>query len=301
MNQLQRARALELPQREAMLRRDPSVQRFWDDNRELLTKAWSDWENEYADELQNPTTELLDASLRAAVTNAWNDPSTESAVSDLLEEVTPGVFCFQFFDPERIAELRDYLELVWDAEIPLRPPYGIVLNRRGAMLDPRSVGHLGAPGFQAFYRDVIDTYMRPIARLVLPEVVGFDTQTFGFSINYQPSTDTSIRPHSDASAVTLNINLNTPDEDYTGSSVDFLNLATGEAASLLFEPGMAMLHRGSIPHAAQPITSGQRTNFVLWLLGERGQLPQPLSEAQAIDARERWSVPTTAQDDFAPF
>lgn len=284
-----------------MLRRDASVQRFWDDNRDLLRDAWAEWDAERGDRCFVPDDSLLDPKLRAAVRNAWDNPSTESAVRKLMDQASPDLFSFQFFDPERIADLRAYLEEIWDAQIPLRPPYGIVLNRRGAMLDPRSVGCLGAPSFQAFYRDLLDTYMRPIARLVFPEVMGCDTQTFGFSIHYRPDTDTSIRAHTDASAVTLNINLNLPDEDFTGSAVDFLDRTTGEVASLTFEPGTAMIHRGSVPHAAHPIESGERTNLVLWLFGDNGRMPFDMAVPEPAPADERWTVPTTTQDAFAPF
>lgn len=298
---LQQARALKLPAREAMLRRDASVHQFWAKNQELLRHAWDEWDNDGTDDLVRPDSSLLDPKLRAAVTQAWEDPTTESAVQELLEEVAPDVYHFQFFDPDRLADLRSYLEQLWDAEIPLRPPYGIVLNRRGAMLDPRSAGYLGAPSFQTFYRDLLDVYMRPISRLLFPEITGYDTQTFGFSINYQPTTDTSIRPHSDASSVTLNINVNLPGEEFTGSVVDFLDPATGEVTGLTFRPGTAMLHRGHVPHMAQPIVTGERTNLVLWLYGDNGHVPGPGTEPAAIDARERWSTPTAPLDNFAPF
>ncbi|MEM8924299.1 MAG: 2OG-Fe(II) oxygenase [Actinomycetota bacterium] len=301
MHQLERARSLVRPQREAMLRRDPSVQRFWIENRELLTDAWTEWDDARGGAPALTDGSLLDHDLRTAVAKAWEDPAAESLVGDLLTEAAPGVFSFQFFDPDRIAELRQYLEEVWDADIPLRPPYGIVLNRRGAMLDPRSEGHLGAPSFQTFYQEVLDTYMRPIARLLFPEITGYDTQTFGFSINYQPSTDTSIRPHSDASAVTLNINANLPDETFTGSTVDFYDQTTNEVHALTFEPGTAMIHRGHLPHAAQPITTGERTNLVLWLFGDNGRVPGPGSPEIVPDPAERWTVPNAPQDNYAPF
>ncbi len=297
--QLEQARALHLPERQAMLRRDPSVQKFWSENQELLHKAWEEWDAADIGDSLGPS--LLDPKLRAAVETAWQDPSRESAVRDLMTEPSPGVFSFQFFDPEQLQTLRSYLEAVWDAGIPIRPPYGIVLNRQGAMLDLRSEGAIGAPSFQAFYRMLIDTYMRPIARLVYPEIVGYDSQAFGFSINYQPTTDTSIRPHSDASAVTLNINVNLPDESFTGSNVDFLDPASGDVASLRFEPGSAMIHRGGVPHMAHPITTGERTNLVLWLFGEGGRMPVPEQTSAQIDPRERWTVPTTPQDQYAPF
>ena len=296
---LERARALDLPEREAMLRRDSSVQRFWAENRDLFEQAWQEWGQ--GEEQPGLDSSLIDPSLRTAVEAAWDDPSQEAAVRELLHEAAPGVYSFQLFDTRQLARLRDYLERVWDAGIPIRPPYGIVLNRGGGMLDQRSDGYLGAPGFQAFYRMMLDLYMRPISRLVFPEVMGFDSQTFGFSITYQPDTDTSIRPHSDASAVTLNINLNLPGEDYTGSTVDFLDQVSGEVSALRFEPGTAMIHRGHVPHTAHPITTGERSNLVLWLFGEGGRVPSGPSAAEPVEASQRWTVPDAPQDRYAPF
>ena len=97
--------------------------------------------------------------------------------------------------------------------------------------------------------------MRPVARLLFPEIAGYDTQTFGFSIQYQPGIDTSLQLHSDASAATLNINLNLPEETFSGSEVDFYDPISGKANRLTFTPGAAMIHRGTIAHAAQPIIS----------------------------------------------
>jgi hypothetical protein len=301
LSQLQRARNLVLPPREAMLHRDPSVQQFWDNNQQLLNNAWNEWDENETGDLVMPDTTLLDSNLRVAVEQAWKDPTKESAVRELLQEVSPGVFQFQFFDTKRLADLREYLEAVADAKIPLRPPYGIVLNRMGAMLDKRSEGFLAAPSFQQFYQELLDTYMRPIARMLFPEVMGYDSQTFGFSIQWQAGMDTSLRLHTDASAATLNINLNLPGEEFTGSEVDFYDKTAGKINRLSFKPGTAMIHRGSEAHAAQPITSGERSNFVLWLYGNRGQIPLQNSQFQPIDAVQRWTVPSTKSDKAAPF
>ena len=301
-NQLQLARALELPTRQAMLYREPAVQNFWINNTDLITNAWSEWEATSIDSSTFTLDDtLLDKNIREAVKQAWEDPSKELAVKALLHEVAPDVFQFQFFDPERLAVLRGYLEQVWNSQIPMRPPYGIVLNRRGAILDSRSEGYLAAPSFQAFYNEILNTYMRPISRMLFPEVMGFDTQTFGFSIYYEPNTDSSIRPHTDASAVTLNINLNLPGEEFTGSQVDFYHPYTGDIKSLTFKPGTAMLHRGNIAHAAKPITSGERTNFVLWLYGERGRLPAQGAPRIPVGAKQRWTNPNKPNDGYAPF
>ncbi|GAC16383.1 hypothetical protein GLIP_3772 [Aliiglaciecola lipolytica E3] len=156
ITQLQQARALKLPSREDMLHRAPSVQEFWNSHSDLLSQAWKEWEKSERDQKSPIDNTLLDDRLRNAVTQAWLDPTKESSVRELWKEVANDVFECQFFNPDRLADLRKYLESVWDAQIPLRPPYGIVLNRRGAMLDSRSQGFLAAPSFQAFYRELIN-------------------------------------------------------------------------------------------------------------------------------------------------
>lgn len=298
---LEKARNLELPSREAMLLRDNSVQAFWDNNRQLLKNAWLEWENKETTDLIFPDESLLDSNLRRAIEQAWANPEKEMLVKELMSEASPGVFQFQFFDPERLTELRRYFDAVASANIPLKPPYGIALNRYGAMLDARSEGYLAAPSFQAFYKILIDQYMRPIARLLFPEILGFDTQAFGFSIQYEAGVDTSLRMHTDASAATLNINLNLPSETFTGSQVDFYDPKTRNMNRLSFEPGMAMIHKGSVAHAAQPIQSGQRSNLVLWLFGEGGYIPHKIEADSSVTAYDRWQVPNTEQDSYAPF
>ena len=299
-NSLQQARALALPTREEMLARSPSVQYFWDNNKELLESAWSDWEsNEALSDLINE--DIISSALKEAVNKAWANPDDESVVKELWQEVSPGVYQCQFFDPEKLADLRQYLAAASEAEIPLRPPYGLVLNRNGAMLDPRSEGYLAAPQFQDWYQQIMNKYMRPIARVLFPEITGADSQTFGFSIQYQPKKDTSLRLHTDASAATLNININLPNEEFTGSEVDFFDPNTGKTNRTSFKPGVAMLHRGNIAHAAQPITSGERSNLVFWLYGERGFVPTSPTIPNGVNAAMRWSETTTPAGRFAPF
>lgn len=313
-NALAQARSLTLPTREASLHREESVSHFWNNNRKLLEDAWVEWEIENKDSLLIPDQSLLDPRLREAVNSAWKNPEKENAVADLWEEIIPGVYKIQFFDLERLAEFRNYLEAAANSKIPARPPYGIQLNRYGVMLDPRSEGHLGAPNFQAFYNDIMDRYMRPISRLLLG-TQGYDSQTFGFSIRYNPDKEKDLQAHTDASSATLNININLPDEEYTGSEVDFYDKSTKQTVQTFFEPGKAILHRGNVPHATHPITSGQRSNLVVWLYGDRMQIPRGSTSSygnfgsagsntaapENITPRQRWSLPKEPKDTFAPF
>ena len=313
-NALAQVRGLTLPSREASLKREASVSHFWNSNRKLLEDAWAEWEIENKDSLLILDETLLDPRLRQAVKDAWENPKKENAVADLWEEIIPGVYSAQFFDLERLAEFRNYLEAVAHSQIPKRAPYGIQLNRYGIMLDQRSEGHLAAPNFQAFYTDMMDRYMRPIARLLLG-TYGYDNQTFGFSIQYNPDKDKDLHAHTDASSATLNININLPDEEFLGSQVDFHDKTTGKMVQTIFEPGKAIIHRGNVPHATHPITSGQRSNLVVWLYGDRMQIPRASSSSygsfnnsvstvvasESITARERWTIPDEPKDTFAPF
>ena len=299
---LNKARSVIRPSRDAMLRREPSVNRFWNDNKETFEAAWTEWENENGHAGIALDRSLYAPTLRRAIEEAWKNPASETSVKDLWTEVFPNVYKAQFFDPEKLPILRDYLERVADADIPLRPPYGIVLNRGGAMLDPRSEGYLAAPTFQAFYQELMDRYMRPVSRLLFPDVYGYDSQTFGFSIAWQAGKDTKLQPHTDASSVTLNINLNLPGESFSGSAVRFMDANSRKVESLTFEPGTALIHHGRVPHASEPIIEGERHNFVLWLYGEGGQIPyQYGSVREDVSAEQRWTMPQKSSDQFAPF
>ena len=109
-------------------------------------------------------------------------------------------------------------------------------------------------------------------------------------------------PHTDVSATTLNINLNLPEEIVIGSNVDFYDRrSAGKMKGLTFTSSSAMLHRGQVVHAAQPITSGQRTNIVLWLFGEQGRIPSQRAKRIGTELSRHWTVTTTAQDHYAPF
>lgn len=306
------ARSLQLPSREDTLRRTHNVQAFWQHNRATLEEAWAEWELEDPEAASLPPLDesVLHPALRAAIADAWADPAKmEHAVRDLWTEVTPGVYSCQFLDPERIGVLRAYFDRAAEAQIPTRPPFGIVLNRKGFMLDRRSEGYLAIPSFQAFYALLMDTYMRPLGRLFYPDYIqrADDSQTFGFSIAWtaSPDGDKNIQRHSDHSALTLNVNMNIPSDNYEGSSLYFVDQRTGEEVPLEFAPGMAVMHRGAAPHASLPITQGERHNMVLWLYGAAGSFSHsPYSTRMTPE--ERWTKPqddpaSAGKDYWAPF
>ena len=84
---------------------------------------------------------MIHPRLRKAIQDAWEDPGKEGVVPDCWLMVAPGVYQVQFFYPEKIHIIQDYFDTAAEAGVPTRPPCGIVLNRRGMMLDPHLEGY----------------------------------------------------------------------------------------------------------------------------------------------------------------
>jgi hypothetical protein len=87
------------------------------------------------------------------------------------------------------------------------------------------------------------------------------------------------------------------DEKFEGSSLYFVDHSTGKKKFVNFAPGAAVMHLGAIPHAALPITNGER--WVLWLYGKRGRRAQyPYRPEEQMSREESWTKP--AQDSCEP-
>ena len=174
------------------------------------------------------------------------------------------------------------------------------------MVDSRSEGYLAMPSFQEFYKNLMETYMRPLGRLFYPEYINDqdDSQTFGFSI---ATMEKGLRMHTDSSALTLNMNMNLPSEDWEGSSLLFVDPKTLERNKVVFGRGEAVIHRGATAHMSLPLTNGlPRRNLVLWLYGKNGRVNRgaPYPAHEQLTQQERWTKPEgsqTEQDWWAPF
>jgi hypothetical protein len=244
---------------------------------------------------------VMDPTLYRSIHQAWNDPSVENedVLKDLWKQVIPGVYACQLFTPKGIQRIRHHLKAASESGIPTRRPNG--MNRFGLVLDIETQGGVSYPKIDTFRDMVIDRYLRPLGRLFFQNYIGpgDDSSAYAFTIQYQPDKDTKLNEHSDASVVTLNINLNLPEEDYDGSSIYFVDNENGERQELTFAPGMALLHRGLHRHAALPIESGERVNMVLWLFGDHGYVRfAPYDEKDQMSATERWRCKTDTPNDI---
>ena len=157
-----------------------------------------------------------------------------------------------------------------------------------------------------------------------------DLDYYAFTISYDGTTtntrsiqskDMELKEHRDASVVTLNINLNLPEENYGGSEVFFRGYPAADSWSssdlfasnskdeedgggtVTFSPGMAIIHLGSHRHGSLPINSahsnsnsegkqpndGKRFNLVIWLFGTLGDVRiAPYSKDEQLTADQRW-------------
>jgi hypothetical protein len=321
---------------------------WWLQHEDLLQQAWEEWTgivsapSRTSAKLPSLNDTLINPILRALVRQAWNDPTTEleDDIKSLWDEtmssspMTPSHFDEastnnvlvhkQLFTREGVEAVRTHLDAYMDSQIPLRRPNA--MNRYGILFDPSVPGSVGSTTpLMVFLTELVDEYIRPLGRLFFPSFVGEDDDAkfYAFSIRYSADEDIHLKEHSDASVVTLNLNLNLPHEDFSGSSIYFVRPSTKKSGSdnfqqqgeksqrkhqqqltantsvtvpiedcrqeIRFGPGMALLHRGMTRHAALPLENGSRQNLVVWLYGRDDSVRiAPYEVHEQLTLQQRW-------------
>jgi hypothetical protein len=230
---------------------------FWANHGHVLREAWKEWE---AQQELPPLhiKDLLNQTLRNAVQAAWKDSSKENQVKKLWRQVAPNVYKTQFLDPQSIHTIRKHIDAAsYESKIPTRRPNG--MNRYGLILHPLTDGSVVLGEFEVFFQELLQTYIRPMARALFSEYISKknedDIESYAFTIRYQKGQDLALNEHSDASLYTLNVNLNLPNESYKGSSLYFVD-DDGSKHNVSVDAGEALLHVGMARHAALPIQGG---------------------------------------------
>lgn len=296
LSYLDLARKLDPPVAEAMAHGDFEHGDFWEENGQIIRRAWSEWENLVAMEMPSlDSREILTSSVLQTVDQIRREPDDrglESSVQQQWEEVTPGVYRCQLFNETMIPKIRRHLDAAsYDAGIPTRRPNS--MNRYGLILHHSETigGSVDLREFHDFYLALCDV-VRPVARYLFQRFVGpgDDEETYGFTVRYKADEDVLLSEHSDASLYTLNVNLNTPDEGYSGSTLLFVD-KEGKKQPVEFTPGVALLHLGQHRHEALPIENGERTNLIIWFHGKHGYVRIAPYEEHEILSRDRdWKI-----------
>ena len=275
---------------------------WWERHHQLFKAARVQWGRKhhklYAFRKHMET--FVDKELLAAVfeleENASHDSSStvdEGRIARLIKPTaSPNVHRIRLLTPEFCSALLEELEHAEQSGVPLRRPNG--MNRFGAILEELP----GGLGMDEMVRSIAHRFVRPIAQMLFPWLITTAdvTDHYGFVVKYNIGDDVSLAQHADASVATLNVALRS---DFTGGDLTFCGTrfvdkdpkSMGKKSVPMHElvPGEAIVHLGGTYHAAEPITSGQRANMIIWMFGEHGQVRvAPYAESEQLRARQRW-------------
>lgn len=321
---LERARMLDVPVAVHVQNAEYEHAIFWDENGALLHSAWEEWEQSSLSWMSNDN-EFVNPSLSHAIDAAFANPTVENedAVRSLwsssfgederLKSLPKGVYSTQLLTPSGIVVIRSILDQAAASGIPKRRPNG--MNRNGFILDRYVNGAVPISSLMDLIENVIIArIVRPVGRMFFREYIGChdDIEYFAFTIRYDGDQDSinnmrdvKLNEHRDASVITLNVNLNLPDENYSGSDLFFSEFphqdstfdTVNTTSFVKFTPGMAVIHLGAHRHGSIAIlpdennvnTSATRYNLVIWLFGEDGDVRiAPYSKEEQMNVVERW-------------
>ena len=288
--QLARALARSVPSPEKTTGGEFEGHEFWEKNQPLFEAARLEYGVRHAalyafDEHEQI---FVEPALRAAVSelHAAGAAADESSLRRLLAPTSvDGVLGFNLFTARFREMLLEELEHLEASGIPLRRPNG--MNRFGAILE--------FLGFAHFLDRLTARYVRPMAQMLFPDLVGpaDALEHYGFVVRYKLGEDLELAEHTDASVVTLNVCLG---KDFEGGELTFKGTRMVDnrpkevpPKQLRITPGMAIIHRGGQYHSAKPLVSGERINMIVWLHGAHGVVRvAPHSPEGQTTAATRW-------------
>lgn len=275
------ARALRKTMPAATVKRYGDIEGFewWESHAGVLEEARKEWGMQCAD-IYHLAPPIGAAAAHASLASSrWLQPSVRQALADgspaalrsVLHKLCSDsagytVYRLDLFTDEFCDLLLAELDHLEASGIPLRRPNG--MNRYGAILSQL--------GFQeGLLQPMMQHVVKPFARELWPEWVdpGDCDETYGFVVRYKIGEDVDLAEHADTSNVTLNACLG---RDFAGGDLYFKGLRFTDSAEdqeerlVPHSKGAAVLHLGGQFHGVHPITSGERSNLVLWATGQNG-------------------------------
>jgi len=299
---LQRARELAPPAVEQTENGEYEGAGWWSEHDALLREAWREYGTKH------PSLYAYDEAFRTRyfqpqLLSAFERAKTahdEVALRSLFRTGAPNVpMTSQMFTPLFTMELREELEHLSASGIPRRRPNG--MNRYGAILSDAE----GSLSFSTMLDGLTHDLLMPVALMLFPEAAlpSDIDHTYGFVVSYQQGKDVSLKEHTDASVVTLNLCLHKANVTGTGD-LEFqpyvpwgnkLAQSGRGSSKVSFEAGDALFHHGQHRHAALPLLSGERLNLILWLHGKWGTVRvAPYGAPQQTTPAQRWGALTTS-------
>ncbi|KAM9961216.1 hypothetical protein ACTFIR_004053 [Dictyostelium discoideum] len=181
---------------------------------------------------------------------------------DLLKALTKltetRIYSFRIFTMEFCTKLLEEMENFKNTGLPTARPNS--MNNYGAVLDEM--------GFTEFFKQLREDYLSLFTSILYKDYNGEKLNSHhAFAVQYKMDKEKELGFHYDESDITVNLCLGS---EFTGGSLYFKGiLDKPETHNEYFEfkhvPGVALIHIGVHRHGALGLTSGERTNLILWL------------------------------------
>ena len=185
-------------------------------------------------------------------------PGTVADWCRSVEQISPGVFCFDLFTSEFCDLLVREFDCFESTSLPRRRPntmnkFGLILNEIG--LEP-------------IMSDLLTRVIAPLSGALYPNesvAKGLDHH-HTFIVVYSPTGDKGLDMHHDASEVTLNVCLG---RDFSEGGLVFCGQAGRPDHRRVrhvysHSKGRAIIHLGRQRHGADNIAGGERVNMIMW-------------------------------------
>eukprot|EP00055_Hartaetosiga_balthica_P010351 m.43925 g.43925 ORF g.43925 m.43925 type:complete len:547 (-) comp7137_c0_seq1:106-1746(-) len=120
--------------------------------------------------------------------------------------------------------------------------------------------HFKQIGFSPSWKYIIRTYLRPITSYYYTGYTLQGDQSLDFVVRYRPDKQDYLRPHHDASTVTLNVALNQGGVDYEGGGTRFVRQ---NCTLTNTKPGWGTLSPGRLTHLHEGLKTTKGTRYIL--------------------------------------
>eukprot|EP01095_Lingulamoeba_sp_RSL-Kostka_P013520 TRINITY_DN5631_c1_g1_i1.p1 TRINITY_DN5631_c1_g1~~TRINITY_DN5631_c1_g1_i1.p1 ORF type:complete len:364 (+),score=105.61 TRINITY_DN5631_c1_g1_i1:133-1224(+) len=186
------------------------------------------------------------------------EEGSEKGIKKILDKLTEtGIYILPFFTKDFCVKFLEEIDNFETSGLPVNRPNS--MNNYGVIID-----EIGLKPLITYIRE---KFISPIASLLFKERGGDTLDSHhGFVVQYKLNEDLDLGFHYDDAEVTLNVCLG---RDFTDGDLFFKGhyddpSTYNEEYTFKHKVSFACLHIGKHRHGAQPITSGERYNLIIW-------------------------------------
>ncbi|CAF1257396.1 unnamed protein product [Adineta steineri] len=181
--------------------------------------------------------------------------------NEYLKKFNNGIYSIPVFTTEFCTKFIDELKHFEASPMPKGRPN--TMNNYGVLLDEL--------GFSNFIDELRNQYLNPLVKALYGDEyvgdTGLDSHK-AFVVSYKIGQDIDLGYHYDNAEVTLNVSLGAQFEGgdlYFGTMAKANRTVFSNFTFVEHMPTFGILHRGQHLHGSEPITSGERYNFIIWM------------------------------------